>query len=330
MHWRFWRRGQRAEILAALSLVLSERRPLIPGLEGLAASDLGLKHLLAPLLKALRHEGEIHLNQTLCNLGYLDADESRLLGLAMAQDKTHECLESLSWRQRVGGVNMALIRWFPVWIVLSMMVGFGILGAVRGEFFKIFKELGLKLPALTQFLMDAQHFYLACPIAAILIALWILWQERKTAGPGTASFWCSDLIPRHLLLQIVREARWNADLNPTNQLVQMSHQREQRAWNLWLRRSRWKLDPVLKTELSLTTDTTERFRRLGFFPRAHGPSPACWARVEEDLTQDLRRKLEYRQPIFLGLIMLVGFSGAALVIGYWLPLFSIIQKLGAG
>lgn len=305
MHWRFWRRGQRAEILAALSLVLSQRRPLIPGLEALAASDPGLQHLLVPLMTALRRGGEIHLNQTLYKLGYLDAEESRLLELAMAQDRTHECLESLSWRQRVGGVNMALIRWFPVWIVLSMLVGYGIFRTVLSSYILIFRELRMKISLSAEILLNPYAFCTLILLTALFFFLWIRWRERRSAGPGSAAFWCYDLIPKYLLLRIVQETRWNHQLPEHSPVAQSSRKHVQKAWGFWLRKSRWRLDPVLKSELIATQDSMERLRRLGFF----SSSSHNWDRIESELSQELQSAVAYRNPIFLGLILLIGVMG---------------------
>jgi hypothetical protein len=309
-----WLRGDRAAVLSALALAMGGREPLPEALERLAQADPALSPWAARLAPPLR------AGQALPAL----LRRWRLVDRGEADDLGHAADPVAALRGLVGGSGRApalylLVRWYPAWLMTSFAACALLVSlTIAPVFEQIYRELGIKLPAITVFILGAGA------------------EQFLVAGAAWVACWLVTLIPgvRHLLhlnspevhhaaawWRLVRAARrghlagdgrpWWRPSSPA------------RDWTTWWLVSRWRCSAERREAIAGRT-LEDRLAELGL-PGREAPA-ASWDQVEAAALRRFRASVDGAWAVMGWQVLLLA-ALAAVALALVMPFISIIEQL---
>ena len=335
--WLPWLHPHRADVLAALALAMRLRQPLASGFTRLADGD--------PLLQAwaMRLSPDLAsgapLGGVLRKHRLLDRRAARRLD--SATDPVGE-FENLSQEQLVPLHGMTLIRWFPVYLVAVILGPLAVVQTlgISQMFEKICRELGMKLPAITDMMLSINGLGLASWVIVVgvmwsiiyltlqvrvlrhLCHLWWVDVHRQAA---LYALTCA-AVDRQDAPQRLRWRSWLAVVRLSS--VRQMHPAWDQDWRTWRILTRLRaLGPGWKIAARSST-AAEVLSALGFLP-THA-DPADLVRVRDEARQHLLAVLQSARAQAHALLMLGVAMGATMVVlAFFLPLFSLFGFLGS-
>ncbi|MCK6487809.1 MAG: hypothetical protein L6R48_05605, partial [Planctomycetes bacterium] len=303
-------------MLSALALAMGGREPLPEALERLAQADPALVPWAARLAPPLR-AGQA-LPALLRRWRLVDRDE--------ADDLDRAADPAAGLRGLADGTGRApvlylLVRWYPAWLMTAFAVCALLVSLTLAPVFEqIYRELGIKLPAITVFVLGAGA------------------EQFLVAGAAWAACWLVALIPgvRHLLhlnspevhhaaawwrlVRAARHGRLGGDDRPWWRPSSPA-----RDWKTWWLVSRWRCSAERREALAGRT-LEDRLADLGL-PGRDAPS-ASWDQVEADALRRFRASV-HGAWVVMGWQVLLLAALAAVAFALVLPFVSIIEQLNS-
>lgn len=249
-----WLHPQRADVLAALALVVRRRQPLAPAFARLAAGDPLLQpwnRRLAAGLAAGDPLGAVLRRHRLL-------DRRAAAQLDAAADPV-AAFERVAGESLLPVRGLVLVRWFPAALVVAILLPVMLvhLSGVSAMYEAIYKDLNIKLPMLTSLMLGRSWASALAPLSGGLLAaallsmlgllrglrhlrhLWWVEVHRQAALLRLAdAAVAGDDAPRHLAwpaswLAALRLSAWRQDRPGWDH-----------AWRTWRILTRWRiLDP---------------------------------------------------------------------------------------
>lgn len=334
-----WPHPHRADVLAALALAARLREPLDRGLARLAAGDPLLRPWSerlgpelaagAPLGATLRRHGLLGRAAA----GRLDADPDQAAAI-----------------DRLGRDGLAplrglwLVRWFPVVAVAALLAPVALLQitGVTAAFEQIFRDLNIRLPALTVAMVDRSLSGLLLPVvgaAAVWVLLAVLASARGLRHLRRLSW--VEVHRQHALLQLIEAAR-DGDDAPVRlpawaswlSVLRLWAWRQgrpawDRDWRTYRILTRWRAMGAGWGEASRSPTAAGVLQALGMLPP--DGDRAAIDRLREEVRDRLAHALEPAHIEAQALIIVaIAFGVAVAVLAMFLPLISIVEQLNGG
>ena len=328
----------RGDLLSAVALAAGGGRALPDELELIASTDPGLAIRLRSIAQDLR--GGRRLDKALGDAGLLDQAQQeavrRAADVPSALDRAaRQVAQPLSGQWR--------IEWLPLWICLSVL---GSLFAVEvtlrlitgNPFETIYRELGIKLPALTEFVFGITRGF--APLVTgllllVLIAGGMLALRQVRGLRHLVHAWNPEVHRAAAIMRLLAHARWRGGLETLcrpwwhRPLWFASSYRDEapawdRDWRTWLFLTRFRLRRADRQLILALPTITERLTAIGVLPHRDGRPDFDMA---EALARDrLRAALLLASPWWLLLGPMLGIPVA--VIAYILPFVTITNTMG--
>ena len=334
--WLPWLHPHRADVLAALALAMRLRQPLASGFIKLAEGD----PLLQPWAERLSPDlaSGAPLGRVLHQHRLLDRQTAQRLDTAA--DQVAE-FEYLSQEQLAPIQGLTLIRWFPVYLVAVILAPLAAAQALGISIFfeKIYRDLGIKLPALTEMMFSFQGLglmawalvigltwgaiYLTLQVRVFrhLCHLWWVDVHRQAALYALTSA----AVHHHDAPQPLRWTSWLAAVRIS--ASRQNHPPWDRDWRTWRILTRFRaFGPGWKIAAHSST-AAEVLTALELLP-AHADAVAT-RRARDEARHHLLALLEIARPQAHALLMLGVASGAMMVISVFFSAFtSIVHNMG--
>lgn len=334
-----WLHPHRADVLAAIALAARQREPLGRGLERLAAGDPLLRPWAARLGPDLTSGAA--LGAILHRHRLVDRRTAERLDASVDQV---EAIDRLGRDQLEPLRGLTLVRWFPVAVITAMLVPMALLqiSGITAIFETIFRDLNIRLPALTHAMLDRSAAGLLLPlVGAGALGLLLAALATLRGLRHLPHLWWVEVHRQRALLRLV-EAACDGD-DATLRLPAPA------AWLAALRISAWRQDRPVWDRDWRTWRILTRLRALG-----HGWPAAARATTAAGVLQAvgllaadgdraglmrLREQTRARLVHALGpaqvearalLIVAVSCGLALAVLAMFLPLISVVEQLNGG
>lgn len=334
-----WLHPHRADVLAAIALVVRQREPLARGLARLADGDPLLRpwsERLGPALAA----GD-PLPDVLQRHRLIDRRAAEAMG--DSADPVAAC-DRLAAESLTPVRGLLLIRWFPVVLAAVMLVPVALLQVcgVMSAFEQIFRDLNIRLPAITVFMIEASYIGVFMPFLGALAMVCLMNMLRQLRGlRHITHLWWVEVHRQAAMLELV-EAAIAGDDEPHHYdmpvswgiEVRLSSLRQDRpAWDLSWRT--WRILTRLRAlghnwrEAARAGTAAGVLQALGLLPSVAEASSL------EELRSTARQRLIYAlEPaqVEARALLMVGFAFGIFiaVLALFLPLISIVEQLNAG
>ena len=166
-----WLHPHRADVLAAVALVVRQRQPLAVGLARLAEGDPLLRpwsKRLGPALAAGNPLPEVLWRHRL-----IDRRAAEAMG--ESADPVAAC-DRLAVESLTPVRGILLVRWFPVVLAAVMLVPVALLqiSGIMALFEQTFRDLNICLPAITVFMIEASYVGAVMPLVGALAMLCLM------------------------------------------------------------------------------------------------------------------------------------------------------------
>lgn len=332
-----WLHPHRADVLAAIALAVRRREPLPEALVRLAEHDPLLQpwsRRLGPPLAA----GEA-LPLLLCR--HRLVDEATATAMACSDDPV-AAVDRAAAESLAAPRGLLLITWFPVALAAVLLIPLAVLqvSGVLGVFEQMFRDLNIRLPALTVMMMEHQRNGLFMPLvgAAAMWCLLVILRQVTGVRHITHLWWVE--VHRQVALMALIDAAIAGDdepehLDPPFDLLAGLYFRFQDRppwhphWRTWWCLTRWRASgPQWRAARGAAT-AADLLCALSLLP--HGTGTAELSALRETVRSRLILALE---PAVLEARALLTFAvafGAFLgVIAMFLPLVWMPVSLNAG
>jgi type II secretory pathway component PulF len=338
---RNYRATQQYGLLWLLTVSAERSMPLTTAIEAFARERRGSYSRRAKRLAALLSSGVPLPDALDCCPGLLPAQavplvrvgyETGTLAAALRQAATHGDFQKPVWAALTGKISyLLLVPMFGAGILVFIMI------KIIPSFFKIFKDFGIPLPAMTQLLVEVSngfvyYWYLCLPF--YLLALWLL--IHTVARYFGWSQWDPPGIAR--LMRRLDSARI------LDTLALVAHQQRPLSEGIAALAQSYPKPDIRRRlrramgDIQAGGDWCESFRRhdlirrpeLAILQAAQRVGNLPWALHE--MADSARRRLAYRvqaivQFLFPPIVICMGMIVMFIVVALFLPLIALIQKL---
>lgn len=311
-----WLRGERAAVLSALALAMGGREPLPEALERLALADPALVPWAVRLVPPLR-AGQA-LPALLRRWRLVDQGEADDLGRAADPAAGLRGLADGSGR---APALYLLVRWYPAWLMTAFAACALLVSlTIAPVFLSMYRELGIKLPAITFFLLEtgAEQFLVAgavwalCWIVALIPGVRHLLHLNSPEVHHAAAWW--------RLVRAARRGRLGGDDRPWWRPSSPA-----RDWKTWWLVSRWRCSAERREALAGRT-LEERLADLGL-PGRDAPA-ASWDQFEDAALRRFRASVDVAWAVMGWQVLLLAIF-AAVAFALVIPFVSIIEQLNS-
>ena len=344
-----WLHPHRADVLAAVALVVRQRQPLDRGLARLAEGDPLLRpwsERLGPALAAGEPLAAVLQRHRLIDRPAAEAFAGQPDAVAACDRLARESLAPVR--------GLLLIRWFPVALAAVMLVPVVVmqLSGVMGMFDQIFHDLNISLPVLTMAMLDRSWAGIFLPLVGAAAMWGLMMMLRHLRGlRHLLHLWWVEVHRQAAMLELVDAAIAGDDAPRRLSWLLLWCTEIRLPWPLkWCsphrllaqRQDRPVWDRSWRTWRILT-----RFRALGHGWREAARAPTAVGvlqalgqlRADADEQAVRRLRATVRQRLIHALepahveakaLLMVGFAFGIFiaVMGLFLPLISIINQIG--
>ena len=334
-----WLHPHRADVLAAIALVVRQREPLALGLARLAEGDPLLRPWsgrLGPALAAGEALPEVLRRHRLI-------DHRAAESMSEAADPVAAC-DRLAVESLTPVRGLLLIRWFPVVLVAVMLVPVALLqvSGVMTAFEQIFRDLNIRLPAITVLMIEASYVGVLMPLLGALAMVCVMNLLHQLRGVRHIThLWWVEVHRQAAMLELV-EAAIAGDDEPQHYdmpvswgiEVRISALRQDRpswdlTWRTWRILTRFRALGHNWREAARAGTATGVLQALGLLPVVADASSL------EELRATARQRLIYAlEPaqVEARALLMVAFAFGIFiaVMAMFLPLISIVEQLNSG
>ena len=333
-----WLHPHRADVLAAIALVARSRQPLDRGLARLADGDPLLRpwsERLGPALASGQPVAEVLHRHSLI-------DRRAAQSFAAEPDPIAAC-DRLARDSLAPVRGLMLIRWIPVAVAGIMMVPLVLLqfSGVIHAFETVFRDLNIRLPALTEAMLDRSWVGAFLPVLGGIAVWFVLLLVRALRGlRHLTHLWWVEVHRQAALLEVIdaailgddapRRLAWPWSWCAKLRISAWRQQRPawDRSWRTWRILSRWRVLGAGWREAARAPTAAGVLRALGMLPE-HASATAL-----EQLRATVRQRLVHAiEPAHLeakAMLMVAFAIGLFLAImALFLPLISIVNQLNS-
>jgi hypothetical protein len=331
-----WLHPHRADVLAAIALVVRQREPLALGLARLAEGDPLLRPWsarLGPDLAAGAALPEVLWRHRLI-------DHHAAERLIEVPDPVAAC-DRLAVESLTPVRGLLLIRWFPVALAAVMLGPVALLSTsgVLGDFEQIFLDLNIHLPAITVLVIEASYVGLLLPLVGGLAMLCLMSLLHQVRGVRHIThLWWVEVHRQAAMLELV-EAAIAGDDEPQHYdmpvswgiEVRLSALRQDRpawdlGWRTWRILTRFRALGHNWREAARASTAAGVLQALGLLPVA--PEASSLEALRASVRQRLIHALEPAQAEARALLTIAFALGLFIaVLAVFLPLISIVVQL---
>ncbi len=331
-----WLHPHRADVLAALALVARQRQPMDRGLARLAEGDPLLQPWsgrLGPALAAGEPLAGVLQRHRLI-------DRRSAVAFTQEADAIAAC-DRLARESLAPVRGLLLIRWFPVALAAVILVPVTVmqLSGVMAMFEQIFRDLNIRLPALTIMMIDRSWVGVFLPLlGALLMWILVLLLQQLRGLRHLPHLWWVEVHRQAAMLELVdaaiagadapRRLSWPLAWCAALRLSALRQDRPawDRSWRTWRILTRWRALGHGWREAARAPTALGVLQALGLLPASTDHQGL--AQLRATVRQRLLHALEPAHVEARALLML-GFAGGLFiaVIAMFLPLVSIVEQL---
>nr|MBA3687120.1 hypothetical protein [Planctomycetota bacterium] len=242
--------------------------------------------------------------------------------------------------------GLALVRWYPVWLVAAAVVPGSLLFLIMrytldDAYRHLMHDLGIALPRITEFLLGGLPLIvlgIVGAMAGMAGAIWFLGQFRVLRH--VLHLWCPEVHRADHLLRLIAHARRDqvgpAHLGRWRSLLAMIGWKGMELgawtpgapvwdadWRTWMLLTRFRLSSGERSYLRELPALPHRLRAIGVLPAEIDDFEAA-----EDLARErLARAVAAATPLLVALLYAIGIAG--LVVITFLPLFRILENISS-